>query len=100
MWPRSCCASASASSTSRAARAGGGPQAHGGGGGAGPPRTLEPTIALNPPAAHALPQGELFGPILPVVTVSGVDDAIAPIAARPEPLSVYVFTDDAAVADQ
>jgi aldehyde dehydrogenase (NAD+) len=63
-------------------------------------RYLEPTIVLDPPADHALLQEEIFGPILPVVTVSGVDDAIARITARPEPLSVYVFTDDAAVADR
>ena len=61
---------------------------------------LEPTIVLDPPADHPLLAEEIFGPILPIVTVAGPDDAIARITARPEPLSVYVFTEDPAVADR
>jgi aldehyde dehydrogenase (NAD+) len=55
---------------------------------------------IDPPAGHPLLTDEIFGPILPVVTVSGPDDAISRINAQPTPLSVYVFTDDAVVAER
>lgn len=35
---------------------------------------------------------EIFGPVLPVVTVSGVDEAIQFINEREKPLVVYVFS--------
>jgi acyl-CoA reductase-like NAD-dependent aldehyde dehydrogenase len=63
-------------------------------------RFIEPTLVLDPPDDHPLLDAEIFGPILPVVTVRSLDDAIARINARPEPLSVYVFSDDAAVAER
>ena len=63
-------------------------------------RFIEPTIVLDPPANHPLLIEEIFGPILPVVTVSGADAAIERINARPEPLSLYVFTDDTSVAER
>ena len=37
-------------------------------------------------------QNEIFGPILPVLTVKSLDDAIGFINARPKPLSAYLFT--------
>jgi aldehyde dehydrogenase (NAD+) len=40
-------------------------------------------------------QEEIFGPILPLVEVSGVDDAIDFINAREKPLALYVFTNRA-----
>lgn len=35
---------------------------------------------------------EIFGPVLPIVTVSGVDEAIQFINDREKPLVVYVFS--------
>ncbi|KAI0035789.1 NAD-aldehyde dehydrogenase [Vararia minispora EC-137] len=37
---------------------------------------------------------ELFGPILPIVTVDDVDEAIAFVKARDHPLALYVFSED------
>lgn len=37
---------------------------------------------------------EIFGPLLPIITVSGVDEAIQFINAREKPLVVYVFSND------
>jgi hypothetical protein len=37
---------------------------------------------------------EIFGPILPVLTVQSVDEAISFINARPKPLAAYVFSSD------
>lgn len=42
-------------------------------------------------------QEEIFGPILPILPVSGIDEAIAFAAARPHPLACYLFTKDRAV---
>uniref|UniRef100_A0A674JYY4 Aldehyde dehydrogenase domain-containing protein n=1 Tax=Terrapene triunguis TaxID=2587831 RepID=A0A674JYY4_9SAUR len=36
-------------------------------------------------------QEEIFGPVLPIVTVPNVDEAIAFINSRERPLAVYVF---------
>lgn len=37
---------------------------------------------------------EIFGPLLPIITVSGVDAAIQFINEREKPLVVYVFSHD------
>ena len=39
-------------------------------------------------------QEEIFGPILPVLTVDSLDQAIAFVQARPKPLALYLFTRD------
>lgn len=70
------------------------------GGGADPDdRYLEPTIVVDPPTESPLMRDEIFGPILPVLAVDGVEEATAFVNARPKPLALYVFTGDEAVAD-
>lgn len=59
-------------------------------------RYIEPTV-VHVDAEAALMEGEIFGPVLPLVTVAGVEDAIAFITAREKPLSLYVFSEDHAV---
>ena len=44
-------------------------------------------------------QEEIFGPILPVLTVDDVDEAIAFVNERDKPLALYVFADDDGVAN-
>ena len=41
-------------------------------------------------------QDEIFGPLLPVVGYKDMDSAIAFVNARPRPLALYLFDDDAA----
>jgi aldehyde dehydrogenase (NAD+) len=43
---------------------------------------------------------EVFGPILPILTYSRIEDAIANIKRRPKPLAGFVFSRDNAVIDQ
>ncbi len=43
------------------------------------------------PAGHALHRDEIFGPVLAVVPVAEVGEAVAWIAARPPPLAIYLF---------
>lgn len=42
----------------------------------------------------AVMQGEIFGPVLPIVTYRGIDDAIARINRADRPLGLYYFGDD------
>ncbi|MBS0226430.1 MAG: coniferyl aldehyde dehydrogenase [Proteobacteria bacterium] len=59
-------------------------------------RILAPTLVIDPPANLALMQDEIFGPILPIVPVESVDAAVDFINARPRPLALYHFDNDAA----
>lgn len=54
-------------------------------------RTLVPTLVVNPGDDAPLMQEEIFGPILPVRTYRGIDEAIAYVNARPRPLALYYF---------
>ena len=36
---------------------------------------------------------EIFGPILPIISVESVDAAVAFISKRPKPLALYIFSD-------
>jgi aldehyde dehydrogenase (NAD+) len=43
---------------------------------------------------------EIFGPILPIITVKGVEKAMDVILEFPKPLALYVFTKRKAVEEQ
>ncbi|XP_006652592.1 aldehyde dehydrogenase family 3 member F1-like [Oryza brachyantha] len=58
---------------------------------------IEPTILLNPPLDSAIMTEEIFGPLLPIITVKKIEDSIAFVRARPRPLAVYAFTKNAAL---
>lgn len=71
------------------------------GGGSDPATlTIEPTVVLDPPLDGPLMTEEIFGPILPVVTVDSVDAAIAFVNARPKPLAAYLFTKNKATRER
>lgn len=53
---------------------------------------MEPTVVIDPDPGDALMQDEIFGPILPILTVQSIDDAIEFVRARPKPLGAYLFT--------
>jgi aldehyde dehydrogenase (NAD+) len=54
--------------------------------------TMEPTIVVDPSPDEPLMTEEIFGPILPVLTYSDLDEAIAFVNGRPKPLALYLFT--------
>jgi len=58
-------------------------------------RYLAPTVLAGVPRDAPVMQQEIFGPILPFVTVEGPSDAIRYINANDKPLALYVFSDDA-----
>jgi len=63
-------------------------------------RKLAPTVIVDPDPASPLMQEEIFGPILPVLAVDDVDEAIAFVNGRPKPLALYAFTDDRSLSDR
>ena len=67
-----------------------------GGGGDRDSLYLEPTILTDVSPESPVMQEEIFGPILPVLTVQDLDEAMDFINARPVPLASYLYTQSAA----
>ncbi|WP_165827792.1 aldehyde dehydrogenase family protein [Mycobacterium colombiense] len=53
---------------------------------------IQPAVVVDPDPNGPLMQNEIFGPVLPVVTVQNLDEAIRFVNSRPKPLSAYLFT--------
>ncbi|GAA5037535.1 aldehyde dehydrogenase family protein [Streptomyces siamensis] len=54
---------------------------------------IAPTVLADVDPKSPVMQEEIFGPILPIVTVADLDEAIGFINDRDKPLALYVFTD-------
>ena len=61
---------------------------------------IQPTVVVDPAVDEPLMTDEIFGPILPIVTVQSLDEAIAFVNARPKPLAAYLFTKAKAVRER
>jgi len=57
-------------------------------------RRMAPVAVLNPDSNSRMLQEEIFGPLLPVLEIDGLDDAMTYINARPRPLALYLFSND------
>jgi len=57
-------------------------------------RRFEPVVLIDVPAQARVLHEEIFGPILPIVTVADTAAAIAYINSRPHPLALYWFGKD------
>ncbi|AXH94819.1 aldehyde dehydrogenase family protein [Ornithinimicrobium avium] len=55
---------------------------------------LAPTAVVDVPADADLLSEEIFGPVLPVVTVADAREAIEVVGAGERPLALYVFSED------
>lgn len=53
---------------------------------------IAPTILLDVPEDSLIMKEEIFGPLLPIITVNKVEDTIHFINAREKPLAAYLFT--------
>jgi aldehyde dehydrogenase (NAD+) len=53
---------------------------------------IEPTVIVDPSPTDAVMADEIFGPILPVLTVESAEAAVEFVNGRPKPLALYVFT--------
>ncbi|KAK7262916.1 hypothetical protein RJT34_30497 [Clitoria ternatea] len=55
---------------------------------------IEPTILLDPPVDSKIMTEEIFGPLLPIITMNKIQESIEFINSRPKPLAIYAFTKD------
>ncbi|XP_020224013.1 aldehyde dehydrogenase family 3 member F1 [Cajanus cajan] len=53
---------------------------------------IEPTILLDPPLDSEIMSEEIFGPVLPIITLDKIEDSVEFINSRPKPLAIYAFT--------
>ena len=65
-----------------------------------PTRYVAPTALREVPDDAPVMTEEIFGPVLPIRTVSGIGEAVSYINDHDKPLALYVFADDDEVADQ
>ncbi|CAI9606762.1 unnamed protein product [Staurois parvus] len=63
-------------------------------------RYIAPTILIDVAESDPVMQEEIFGPILPIVTVSGLDEAIQFINKREKPLAAYAFSTNSQIINQ
>jgi coniferyl-aldehyde dehydrogenase len=63
-------------------------------------RVFPPTLVSRVQADMAIMQEEIFGPVLPIVEYRSLDEAVAFVSARPHPLALYYFDDDADRIDE
>ncbi|WP_304118625.1 aldehyde dehydrogenase family protein [Mycolicibacterium bacteremicum] len=71
------------------------------GGGSNPDALeLDATVVVDPSLSEPLMTDEIFGPVLPIVTVQNLDEAIEFVNARPKPLAAYLFTKAKAVRER
>ena len=53
---------------------------------------IEPTLIVDPSPTDPVMADEIFGPLLPVLTVESLDQAVQFVNSRPKPLALYVFS--------
>lgn len=60
-------------------------------------RFIEPTVLTDIAPDSPIMQEEIFGPILPLMTYTELNDCIKFIRSRPSPLALYLFTESRSV---
>jgi len=63
-------------------------------------RYLSPTVISGVDGTDALMQSEIFGPVLPIMAVQSIDQAIAYVKGHDKPLALYVFSNDNTVVEK
>lgn len=61
---------------------------------------IRPTIILNATPDMACMQEEIFGPVLPVMRFSELAQVLEQVRSLPDPLSLYIFSKDAAFTER
>ncbi|TPV58330.1 aldehyde dehydrogenase family protein [Aestuariibacter sp. GS-14] len=61
---------------------------------------IAPTIVLNPDIDSPVMQEEIFGPVMPLLEVSSVQEAFDFVKRRPKPLAAYLFSHRQSVQQQ
>jgi coniferyl-aldehyde dehydrogenase len=63
-------------------------------------RKLAPTLVIEPHDNLSIMRDEIFGPVLPIKTYRGLDQAIDYVNAHPRPLALYYFGTDPRKRDE
>lgn len=63
-------------------------------------KRLAPSLVLSAPSQCLLMTEEIFGPVLPIVPYTDLDQAVAFVNARPRPLALYAFTTSQRIAER
>jgi acyl-CoA reductase-like NAD-dependent aldehyde dehydrogenase len=63
-------------------------------------RYIPPTFIVDPSLSSTLMNEEIFGPVLPILTVKSVDEALKVVNSKDNPLAAYTFTENEAIAEQ
>ncbi|CAD7700948.1 unnamed protein product [Ostreobium quekettii] len=63
-------------------------------------RFIAPTLMTDVTADDAVMQDEIFGPVLPIIKIRDVDEAIRMVNSREKPLALYLFAEDKGVEEQ
>ncbi|XP_075481200.1 aldehyde dehydrogenase family 3 member F1-like isoform X1 [Primulina tabacum] len=53
---------------------------------------IEATILVDPPLETGVMTEEIFGPLLPIITLENIEDSIMFLKSKPKPLVIYAFT--------
>jgi len=61
---------------------------------------IEPTVMTNVSWEDPVMQGEIFGPILPVLVYENLEEVYEGIDNSPKPLALYLFTEDERVEEE
>jgi aldehyde dehydrogenase (NAD+) len=57
-------------------------------------RFIHPVLLSAVPETSRIMTEEIFGPVLPIVSFSSVEDVISKVNGRPKPLALYIFSTD------
>ena len=60
---------------------------------------IAPTVLVDVPLDSQIMKEEVFGPILPVLVIDSVEKVIEWVNERPDPLGLYVFSEDESVVN-
>ncbi|KAL5648499.1 hypothetical protein ACJX0J_039308, partial [Zea mays] len=61
---------------------------------------IAPTLLLDVPLDSAMMKEEIFGPLLPIITVDKIGESFAVINSMPKPLAAYLFSNDGQLKQQ
>ena len=63
-------------------------------------RFIAPTMIEGMSEDSAIMQEEIFGPVLPIITFSDLDEAVAYVNGKPKPLALYIYAQDQKAIDK
>ncbi|XAR55560.1 Aldehyde dehydrogenase (NAD(P)(+)) [Bertholletia excelsa] len=61
---------------------------------------ISPTILLDVPEDSLIMKEEIFGPLLPIITVENLEDSFNIINSREKPLAAYLFTNNKTLVEK